>query len=62
MKKPVPGHIHWVNGHMLWFAKRTDGCKGCIYENNLILCPDVVTKNNNARINCALYRVILVKY
>lgn len=60
MKKPVPGQFCWYNGHLLRFKKRENGCKGCIYEDNLILCPGVVIKGKKT-IDCVNNRVILVK-
>lgn len=58
MKPPKPGqywspdHIHIVRA-----IKRTNGCEGCLYKDNIILCPGVRTKNGQS-IDCSLLGVI----
>lgn len=62
MKPPgKPGQIWTPDGiHNVRIMKRTNGCKGCIWENCLYLCPGVQTKQGK-KINCELRGIIFVK-
>lgn len=61
MKPPKPGQYWSPDGvHIVRCKKRTNGCKGCIYEDNIILCPGVCTKNGQ-KIDCSLLGIIFVK-
>lgn len=61
MKKPKPGQTYWLHGHQLRFKKRECGCKGCLYEDNIMLCPGVEIKGVKA-LDCIGYGIILVNF
>ncbi|MEE3413888.1 MAG: hypothetical protein VZR53_00770 [Prevotella sp.] len=63
MKKIKPGQFWSCNGCIVRARKRTSGCTGCLYEDSIILCPDVRTRNgdNSNKPNCLLNNIIFVK-
>ena len=62
MKPPKPGQYWSPDGvHIVRAAKRTNGCKGCIWENNLYICPGVKLKGQQKMIDCLLCGIIFVK-
>ena len=61
MKTPKPGQYWSPDRHrIVRCVKRENGCEGCIYEDNLILCPGVHTRNGQT-IDCSLLNIIFVK-
>lgn len=62
MKPPGrPGQYWSPDGdHIVRIAKRTNGCKGCVYEDCLYVCPGLQIKKEK-RIDCELRRIIFVK-
>ena len=61
MKAPRPGQYWSPDGvHIVRCAKRTNGCKGCLYEDSILLCPGVCTKQGK-KLDCSLNNIILVK-
>ena len=61
MKPVKPGQFRWPNGHWVRAVKRTCGCKGCIFEDDIYNCPNIRTRTNRDRvIDCALYGIIFV--
>ena len=62
MKVIKPGQVWSYRGNILRAKKRTSGCTGCLFENSILMCPDVKTKNgNNETPNCLINDIILVK-
>ena len=62
MKQIKPGQFWSYNGCIVRARKRKSGCTGCLYEDNIMLCPDMKTKNQNAeRPNCVLNNIIFTK-
>lgn len=60
MKKPKPGQFCYINNKLFRFAKRTNGCIGCVL-NEIWLCPAIVDRRyNNVPFNCAGDGVIIV--
>jgi len=61
MKTPKPGQFTVINGILYRGKKRTDGCKGCFFD-DITMCPNVVDSRSNERpLECSLYDIILVK-
>ena len=62
MKPPgKPGQIWTPDGvHNVRVKKRTNGCKGCIWEDSLYTCPGIQLRKEK-RIDCDLSGVIFVK-
>ena len=62
MKVLKPGQFYVHQGHLLRVKRRTNGCKGCIYEDNILLCPNVLTKyNQDTRPDCEYQQIVFVK-
>jgi hypothetical protein len=62
MKIRKPGQYYWHQKHQLRVMKRTCGCKGCVYEDCVLLCPNVLTRTNrDTRPDCELCNIIFVK-
>ena len=63
MKVPKPGQCWSPDGdHIVRCAKRVNGCRGCIYEDNPWLCPGVRARNNQAeRLDCSLNGIIFIR-
>lgn len=62
MKRIRPGQFWAHNGCIVRARKRTSGCTGCIYEQNIMLCPDVKLKNSHAeQPNCVINNIIFTK-
>lgn len=55
------GKIYTINNVVYQARKRTNGCRGCAF-NNVLLCPNVVDRRSREnQISCQLDNVILVK-
>ena len=56
-----PGQIYWINKHQFRILKRKNGCSGCIFENNIIMCPGVEIKGKK-KIDCIENGIIIVDF
>lgn len=63
MKAPRPGQFWSPDGvHIVRCSKRVNGCRGCLYEDSIILCPGVHAKNGQTEpLDCTLNGIIFVK-
>ena len=61
MKTPKPGQFFAI-GKVLYRAyKRTDGCKGCVF-NNAFSCPRITDpRDSQNKLECLEYGIILKK-
>ena len=55
----IPGRFAKINGKLVRCAKRTNGCKGCVF-NDILLCPRM-GKNQDTSITCIEDMLIFVK-
>ena len=61
MKPPKPGQYWSPDGvHVVRAVKRISGCKGCLYEDNILLCPGIKIKGQPRKIDCVLCGVIFI--
>lgn len=61
MKAIKAGQIHTINGVVYRARKRTNGCRGCAF-NNVLLCPNVVDRRfSEPKLSCQLNDIILVR-
>lgn len=58
--KLVPGRFHSVNGQVVRIKSRTNGCKGCAFDNPFT-CPNAVKKNETVN-ECVENETIFVKF
>lgn len=61
MKHYKPGQYVSVNGIIYRATARTIGCTGCVFRNDLILCPCMRDKRSKTEplLNCAYDNIVL---
>jgi hypothetical protein len=56
-----PGQMYWLHNHLFRILKKKDGCSGCIFEDNIIMCPGVEIKGHK-KLDCTENNIILVDF
>ena len=60
MKHYKPGQFVSIGDGFIYMAvKRECGCVGCLFKNDLFLCPGIAAKNTEPTINCSADGIIL---